>query len=84
MTEVELRAMMKKEFSIRRLEQIHYIFVFCCLTGLADVDVPKLSSNPIVLGMDGDRWIKIYRSKTDSRSGIPLLPCCGRNIGQIC
>ncbi|MEN1785502.1 MAG: site-specific integrase, partial [Bacteroidota bacterium] len=26
------------------------------------------------LGLDGKRWIKIKRSKTDSRSVVPLLP----------
>lgn len=74
LTEAELRTMMVKEFSIKRLEQVRDIFVFCCFTGLAYVDVQKLSHNHIVLGMDGDRWIKINRSKTDSRSSIPLLP----------
>ncbi len=74
LTDAELRTMMEKEFSINRLEQVRDIFVFCCFTGLAYVDVQKLSDNHIVLGMDGDRWIKINRSKTDSRSSIPLLP----------
>lgn len=74
LTELELRTMMEKEFNIKRLEQVRDIFVFCCFTGLAYVDVEKLSKHHIVLGMDGDRWIKINRSKTDSRSSIPLLP----------
>ncbi len=74
LTELELRTMMEKEFDIKRLEQVRDIFVFCCFTGLAYVDVEKLSKHHIVLGMDGDRWIKINRSKTDSRSSIPLLP----------
>lgn len=74
LTEAELRTMMEKEFSIKRLEQVRDIFVFCCFTGLAYVDVQKLSNNHVVLGMEGDRWIKINRSKTDSRSSIPLLP----------
>lgn len=74
LTEAELRTIIKEKFFIRRLEQVRDIFVFCCFTGLAYVDVQKLSQNHIVLGMDGNRWIKINRSKTDSRSSIPLLP----------
>ena len=74
LTEAELRTMMEKEFSIKRLEQVCDIFVFCCFTGLAYVDVQRLSKNHIAFGMDGNRWIKINRSKTDSRSSIPLLP----------
>lgn len=74
LTEAELRAMMEKEFSIKRLEQVRDIFVFCCITGLAYVDVQKLSNSHIILGMEGERWIKINRSKADSRSSIPILP----------
>ncbi|MEZ2414646.1 site-specific integrase [Muriicola sp. E247] len=74
LTETELCTMIEREFSIKRLEQVRDVFVFCCFTGLAYVDVQKLSDNHIVLRMDGARWIKINRSKTDSRSNIPLLP----------
>ncbi|MCJ7465907.1 MAG: site-specific integrase [Maribacter sp.] len=74
LTETELRSMMEKEFSIKRLEQVRDIFVFCCFTGLAYTDVQKLSKDHLVLGIDGEKWIKIKRSKTDARSSIPLLP----------
>ncbi len=74
LTELELRIMMEKEFKIKRLEQVRDIFVFCCFTGLAYIDVQKLSENHVILKMNGSRWIKINRSKTDSRSTIPLLP----------
>ncbi len=74
LTELELRSLIEQEFDIPRLAQIRDIFVFSCFTGLAYVDVKKLSSNHIVLGLDGKRWIKIKRSKTDSRSVVPLLP----------
>ena len=83
LTETELRTMIEREFSIKRLEQVRDIFVFCCFTGLAYVDVQKLSLNHVVLRMDGDRWIKINRSKTDSRSNIPLLPAGRRNFRKV-
>ncbi|WP_276391446.1 site-specific integrase [Eudoraea chungangensis] len=82
LTELELRTMMEKEFKIKRLEQVRDIFVFCCFTGLAYTDVQKLSKNHIVLKMNGTRWIKINRSKTDSRSTIPLLPAAEEIINK--
>lgn len=57
-----------------RLAQVKDIFIFCCFTGLAYADVKKLSEDDIVIGIDGERWIKIKRAKTDTRSNIPILP----------
>lgn len=74
LTEKELQILVEKEFSIDRLNHVKDIFVFCCFTGLAYADVKKLSKNNLVLGITGDQWIKINRSKTDTRSTIPLLP----------
>lgn len=82
LNELELRTMMEKEFQMKRLEQVRDIFVFCCFTGLAYTDVQKLSQNHIVLKMNGTRWIKINRSKTDSRSTIPLLPAAEEIISK--
>ncbi|MFC4268871.1 site-specific integrase [Polaribacter marinivivus] len=69
----EIQKLIEKEFSIKRLEQVKDIFVFCCFTGLSYADVKKLSKNDIVIGIDGDRWIKTKRTKTNTRSNIPLL-----------
>ena len=66
--------MIEKEFKIKRLEQVRDIFIFCCYTGLAYVDVEKLMQNDIVIGIDGERWIKTRKAKTDTRSAIPILP----------
>ncbi|MEM7486908.1 MAG: site-specific integrase [Bacteroidota bacterium] len=82
LSELEIKALMDKAFSRKRLEQVRDIFVFCCFTGLAYVDVQKLSSHHIVLGSDGERWIKIKRSKTDSRSTIPLLPSAEKILAK--
>jgi site-specific recombinase XerD len=72
--EHELKAIEEKEFQIHRLQQVKDVFVFCCYTGLAYVDVAKLSKENIVLGIDGNKWIKQNRTKTDTRSSIPILP----------
>jgi site-specific recombinase XerD len=63
-----------KRLLIGRLEQVKDIFLFSCFTGLAYSDVKKLSKNDVVIGIDGHKWIKIKRSKTDTRSSIPILP----------
>ncbi|HAI44649.1 MAG TPA: recombinase, partial [Maribacter sp.] len=56
------------------LDQVRDIFVFCCFTGLAYADVKKLTNADIVIGSDGEKWIKTRRTKTDTRSNIPILP----------
>lgn len=48
--------------------------MFSCFTGLAYIDVKKLTKNNITIGIDGEKWIYINRQKTDTRSNIPLLP----------
>ncbi len=70
----EVQIMIKKEVHTRRLDQVKDIFIFCCYTGLAYVDVEKLSKDDVVIGIDGERWIKTKRAKTDTRSNIPILP----------
>lgn len=73
LTELELQTLAEKEFDIPRLELVRDIFLFCCYTGLAFVDVKKLSEDDIVLGINGKKWIKTKRQKTKSLSSIPLL-----------
>jgi len=66
--------MFNKVFATDRLNQVKDIFLFSCFTGLAYSDVKKLSRKNIGIGVDGERWIFINRTKTDTRSNIPLLP----------
>jgi site-specific recombinase XerD len=70
----ELQRMADKQFEIDRLGQVRDVFLFCCFTGLAYVDIKKLKTSQIKKGLDGEQWIFINRQKTDSRSAIPLLP----------
>lgn len=72
--EHELQAIADKEFASSRLEQVRDVFLFCCFTGLAYSDVKKLTKDHLIIGIDGERWIKINRTKTDTRSSIPVLP----------
>jgi site-specific recombinase XerD len=74
LTEEELRRLSKKKFSVERLTTVRDMFVFCCYTGLAYVDVHKLKRSELVKGIDGDLWIYTSRQKTDTLSRIPVLP----------
>ena len=74
LTEQEIETMANKELASERLEQIRDVFLFCCFTGLAYIDVKNLKSCNVVTGVDGDKWISIKRQKTNTPSRIPLLP----------
>jgi len=74
LTKEEIQLMLYKKFHAARLEQVRDIFIFCCYTGFAYVDVKKLSKNNLVKGIDGEMWIKTNRTKTNTPSNIPLLP----------
>ena len=76
----ELQTLMKKKFTIPRLELVRDIFVFACFTGLAFSDVATLSGENLVQDNLGDWWIRKgrvkleHRRKASSISNIPLLP----------
>ncbi|THD66277.1 site-specific integrase [Robertkochia marina] len=74
LTQSELDALINKEITIPRIAQVRDMFVFCCYTGLAYADIKKLTRDHVVTGIDGDLWIRINRTKTESKSRIPLLP----------
>ncbi|WDF57164.1 site-specific integrase [Mucilaginibacter sp. KACC 22063] len=74
LTTDELKRMIDKTFVTERLTQVRDIFVFCCFTGLAFIDVQKLQYNKLVKGLDGANWIQVNRQKTKTPANIPLLP----------
>ncbi|MEL4457371.1 site-specific integrase [Lutimonas vermicola] len=74
LTEEEVQIIRNKEIDIKRLDQVRDLFVFVCYTGLSYADLAKLSNKYIVTGIDGNKWIKIYRSKTGELSSVPILP----------
>lgn len=74
LTEEEIQKIINLELKMERLDQVRDIFIFCCFTGLAYADVKKLNRGDISVGADGEEWVKTKRSKTDTRSNIPVLP----------
>ncbi|MGB4774551.1 MAG: site-specific integrase, partial [Daejeonella sp.] len=82
LVEEEMQALASKEFVTERLNQVRDIFLFSCFTGLAYIDVKKLTKNNITIGIDGEKWIYTNRQKTDTRSNIPLLPMAEEIIAK--
>lgn len=71
--ENELNALMNKEFKIERMQQVKDVYLFCCFTGLAFVDVSSLKAEDIIQ-KGNELWIKKQRQKTKNWCHIPLLP----------
>jgi len=74
LSDVELQRLSDKTFSNARLNQVKDIFLFCCYTGLAYIDIKLLKNDAIATGVDGDQWVFTHRQKTGVPSSIPLLP----------
>ncbi|OFX57619.1 MAG: hypothetical protein A2046_07505 [Bacteroidetes bacterium GWA2_30_7] len=70
----EIESIISKQFLNNRLENVKDIFIFSCYTGLAYIDIYKLTSDNLFIGIDGEKWIKIKRQKTGTPSSVPLLP----------
>ena len=74
LTEEELRQVINKDFSIKRLERVRDLFVFCCFTGLSYSDVKTLTPEHFETDGNGRVWIKKKRVKTGVLFRVPLLP----------
>lgn len=57
-----------------KLDRCRDIFLFACYTGLAYIDFANLSTDNILLGIDGELWIRTSRQNTDTKVGVALLP----------
>lgn len=73
LTEQQLERFESEELNDPKLNRVRDIFVFCCYTGLSYIDVKLLTSNNIVMGIDGMLWLSLYREKSDEPVKIPLL-----------
>lgn len=78
----EVERIVAKEFSIERLNRVKDIFLFCCFTSLAYIDVKRLSRSNIGIGIDGEKWIFIERQKTENPSHIPILPAAQKILDK--
>lgn len=72
LTEQELIIIEEKEIANERLTEVKDVFLFCCYTGLAYVDVDKLTAKEILTLPDGRKMIITYRTKTEEKAQIYL------------
>lgn len=70
----ELQRLVDLEINWPRIAMVRDMFVFCCYTGLAYIDVKKLNPDNLVMNIDGELWIEAKRTKTNAKFSIPLLP----------
>lgn len=81
LSEKELTTIMKKTFTLERLNVVRDIFIFCTLTGLSFSDVEGLKPEHISQDDDGNFWIHKARQKTKNICSIPYLETA-RNIAE--
>ena len=74
LSEPELCAVMNVQVPNYKTAIVRDIFVFCCFTGLAYVDVDKLTCDDIHTDEQGDMWIIDKRQKTGTQFRVKLLP----------
>ena len=70
----ELQRIMEQPMPERLQELTRRAFIFSCFTGLSYVDVKRLYPSHIETTLDGRKYIRINRKKTDVESFIPLHP----------
>lgn len=73
LTERELAVIEGHDLDNSMLQKVRDLFVFCCYTGLAYIDVTELKPENIITNINGERWIKTSRAKTDTSVNVPLL-----------
>jgi len=82
LSEEELNTIVNKNLVVPRVAQVRDIFIFCCFTGLAFVDVKSFSQKDIVSHPDGTLWINKQRQKSKQWAPIPLLPIANQIIDR--
>lgn len=73
LTELELATLETQDLENPMLQKVRDLFVFSCYTGLAYVDLMALQPANIISSVDGMKWIKTTRTKSDVSVNVPLL-----------
>lgn len=71
---LEINKLMQTEMPNHMLERVRDCYIFSCFTGYAYKEIDSLTTDSIVIGMDGNKWISLSRHKTDEPEPVPLLP----------
>jgi len=73
LSQEELDRIKNKEFTIKRLEVVRDIFLFCSFSGLAFIDVKQLNPSHLIADSNGTLWIRKPRQKTGNMCNIPVI-----------
>ncbi|MCM1074047.1 MAG: site-specific integrase [Ruminococcus sp.] len=73
LTEEELERLRSTPITSKRVAQVRDVFLFCCYTGLAYIDLKLLREDNIRTSFDGKQWIMTHRHKTDTVVNVPIL-----------
>ena len=73
LTPEELNTLINKKMPVQRLELVKDVYVFCCFTGLAFIDVKNLSYSDLQK-KNQQLWIHKKRQKTKNWFDVPILP----------
>lgn len=74
LNEYELERLQNTNFTRQSLERVKDTFLFSCFSGLSYIDIKKLTSYQVVVGVNETSWIHTKREKTNEIVKIPLLP----------
>jgi integrase/recombinase XerD len=74
LTTEELKTFEEVVLQQKRLILVQHLFIFCCYTGLAYIEMVNLKKKNIQIGFDGMNWIQMKREKTQRQISIPILP----------
>jgi len=69
----ELVALEAQTFADETIRYVNDLFLFSCYTGLAFVDVMQLHTSHFEWETNGTVWCKVYRTKSEELSPVPLL-----------
>lgn len=70
----ELKSLEEAKIKNISQDRIRDIFIFCCYTGLAYIDVKALTIADIISDGNGVKWLSTSRKKNGNAVRIPLLP----------
>lgn len=83
LNEKEIAILMELDLPPSGLSIVRDLFVFCCFTGLAYIDLKSLSVRNIQ-NDNGKYWIRTRRQKTNIKSNVPLLETALRILKKYC
>ena len=73
LTKEEIHLLMETPISSKKMSLVRDLFLFCCFTGLAFIDLYNLKEENVKEFFDGGEWIVIHRQKTGTEANIKLL-----------